>query len=98
MSFFLKDWRQIELRATVLIVVEIAPSEISRKSAEALHFTDTALLIRTASVSAAIIVLVIERHPVIVATTAAHTRLAAAEVTPHGASRSVQPGQNDGRP
>ena len=25
MSFFLKDWRQIELRATVLIVVENAP-------------------------------------------------------------------------
>jgi hypothetical protein len=25
MSFFLKDWRQIELRATVLILVENAP-------------------------------------------------------------------------
>jgi len=25
MSFFLKNWRQIELRATVLIVVENAP-------------------------------------------------------------------------
>ena len=52
MSFFLKDWRQIELRATVLIVVENAPSEISP-----LHFTDTASLVS----AAIIVILVIER-------------------------------------